>query len=401
MEFATAAHVAETLEQLGFKVRLGTDACDASSRLGVPSKQLLDMAYHDALKAGAHPRILKKMRGGLTAVVADLPASDSAHTMAFRFDMDALPVAESDDLSHGPARLEFVSQLPGLMHACGHDAHTAIGLSLAARLAQDPPANSIRLLFQPAEEGCRGAIAMRNAGCVDGVDTLVCFHLGLGVPTGHVYSDSTGHLATTKFRVRLVGSAAHAGRAPEEGKNALLAACTAILNIHALPRYSHAITRVNVGHVSAPGAPNIVPATATFELETRAANEAVNKDLERRIHRIVEHSALMQDVQSEVEVIGSSTVIHCDDSLSTLIQTVARTVPGVTTIGTGWEAGGSEDASWLIREVQGQGGTGTYMVVGASSPGPHHSNQFDVDETALPIAVDLLDVIARAASRRT
>ncbi len=140
--------------------------------------------------------------------------------------MDALDLNEQHDDSHRPHRDHFASCNAGMMHACGHDGHTAIGLGLAHVLKQYAAQLNgvIKLIFQPAEEGTRGARAMVAAGVVDDVDYFTAIHIGTGVPAGTVVCGGDNFMATTKFDVQFSGVAAHAGGKPEDGRNALLAA---------------------------------------------------------------------------------------------------------------------------------------------------------------------------------
>lgn len=133
--------------------------------------------------------------------------------MAFRVDMDALDLSEEQDVSHRPYRDGFASCNAGMMHACGHDGHTAIGLGLAHTLKQFESGlhGVIKLIFQPAEEGTRGARAMVDAGVVDDVDYFTAVHIGTGVPAGTVVCGSDNFMATTKFDAHFTGIAAHAG----------------------------------------------------------------------------------------------------------------------------------------------------------------------------------------------
>ncbi len=136
-----------------------------------------------------------------------------------------------------------------MMHACGHDGHTAIGLGLAHTLKQFESGlhGVIKLIFQPAEEGTRGARAMVDAGVVDDVDYFTAVHIGTGVPAGTVVCGSDNFMATTKFDAHFTGTAAHAGAKPEDGHNALLAAAQATLALHAIAPHSEGASRVNVG----------------------------------------------------------------------------------------------------------------------------------------------------------
>ncbi len=222
------------------------------------------------------------LRDGHTAVVAELAGDRPGPTVALRFDMDALPLVESADPRHFPTANGFRSAYEGVMHACGHDGHVAIGIALAGLLADRRFPGRVRLLFQPAEEGVRGARAMAAAGAVDGVDVFYATHLGMGLPVAAVAAATTGRFATGKFVARFTGRAAHASGSPESGRNALIAAATAALNVQALPRFAAADTRVNVGRLVAGTAANIVPAQAELAFEVRSTDSAVLAELARR-----------------------------------------------------------------------------------------------------------------------
>jgi aminobenzoyl-glutamate utilization protein A len=393
-EFRTASKVVETLQHLGYKVLYGSDAIDSQSRRGMPPTDELEHAYQKALSDGANPDILERMHGGNTAVVGILEGKKPGPTVAFRFDMDALPIGESSDADHLPYKHGFRSNYEGSMHACAHDGHTAIGMCFAENMANRNFSGTLMLLFQPAEEGGRGANAMVQKGIVDNVDEIYCLHLGLGVPLGEIYGGSTDWLATTKSEVHFHGVPAHSGLAPEKGRNALVGAATALLNIHALPRYSSGPTRVNVGILESGTAPNIIPHHAKLVVETRADSEEINKDLANRVNTIIKNSASMHELDEETHIIGEATTITCDDELVLKVIDQAQHIDGLNSFKKYYKAGAGEDASLLIRRVQESGGKGTYMIVGTAIAAPHHHQKFDIDEKALPMAVQLLENIA-------
>ena len=394
-EFRTASKVVETLRSLGFKVSFGAEIMEAASRKGVPSAEELENAYQRALRDGANPEIISDMKGGLTAVIGELTGSQPGPTVAFRFDMDALPILESAEEDHFPYQESFSSCYEGNMHACGHDGHTAIGLTLAKKLSQHDFAGKLMLIFQPAEEGGRGASSIAAKGTLDQVDKLYCMHLGLDVPLGEVSGGSYGWLATTKLEAAFHGVTSHSGAAPEKGKNALVGAATALLNVQSLPRYSRGSTRVNVGALKGGTAPNIIPGEAEMVIETRSEKAEINEDLERRVREIVKHSALMHGLEYDINTIGKGTTIDCDRTLVQVAVEEARQVEGFTSVKELSPGGGSEDASLLIKRVQDQGGEGTYMIVGTTLPAPHHHPKFDINERSLTLAVNLLSRIAR------
>ncbi len=153
------------------------------------------------------------------------------------------------------------------------DGHAAIGLGLAEVLVglRDCLSGTVKLIFQPAEEGVRGAKAMVAAGVVEGVDALLGLHLYSGWPTGRVVPGKGGFLATSKFDAYFTGAPAHAGGAPQLGRNAMLAAATAVLNLHAIPRHADGVTRINVGRLIAGQGRNVIAPTAYLAIETRGA----------------------------------------------------------------------------------------------------------------------------------
>ncbi|WP_411344791.1 amidohydrolase [Paenibacillus sp. WLX1005] len=394
-EFRTATIVVETLRSLGYEVIYGRDAIDGPSRRGLPSEEVLDHAYERAIKNGANPQIAEQMKGGYTGVVGILRGSEPGPTLAFRFDMDALPIKESTDQQHVPQAEGFISQFNGNMHACAHDGHTTIGLGVAEALSKQKLKGTIKLIFQPAEEGVRGAYAMVEKGMLDDVDYLFCAHLGCDVPTGQVHGGTQGYLATTKLAVQFHGVASHAGADPEKGNNALLGAATAMLNIHAIPRFSTGDTRINVGVLEGGTAANIIPEHARMIVETRSESEETNRDLEQRVRRIIEHSAGMHELTYEIEVAGGAIPITCDPDMVELANEAARDAAGVHTVPEQMAySTGSEDASYMVRRVQEHGGKATYMIVGASNPVPHHHPRFDIEEESLHIGIDVFRRIA-------
>jgi aminobenzoyl-glutamate utilization protein A len=392
-EMRTAAIVLAHLRKLPVTLRTGAAAMRREGIPAYPDETTLARFAALAVGSGADATDVETLAIEGTAVIADLEGTRPGPTWALRFDMDALPVTEASDDAHLPAAEGFRSRHEGFMHACGHDGHVAIGLALAERLADRNFAGKVRFLFQPAEEGGRGARAMLGADAVASVDRFATVHLGLDLAAETVAAGITGIFATTKLRARFTGVASHAAAAPQDGRNALLAAATAVLGIHALPRFSTADTRVNVGTLHAGGNVNIVPALAELTCEARSRDGAVNVDLTERVKRVLRGAAEAQGVEVEIEETGGSTSLDCDDELLDAVLEAARA--------TGHQAvrlhemGGSDDASIFAKAVQRAGGLATYMVVGAGNPAPHHNPRFDVDEAALPIAVDVLETLVR------
>ncbi|MFF0830079.1 amidohydrolase [Brevibacillus sp. NPDC003359] len=395
-EFRTASKVVEILTSLGYEVIYGQEAIDGDSRRGLPSETVLEAAYERALRDGANPAIVEKMRGGYTAVIGVKKGKAPGPTVAFRFDMDALPVLESTEQDHFPQANGFRSHYEGNMHACAHDGHTTIGLGLAEALAAGDFSGTLKLIFQPAEEGVRGGYAIVEKGHLDDVDYIFCNHLGVNVPLGEVHGGAYGFLATTKMMAHFYGVSSHAGASPEQGKNALLGAATALLNIHAIPRFSTGDTRINVGVLEGGTAANIIPAYAKLVVETRSITEEVNAELENRVRNIIAHSAAMHELDYKIEVVGGAIPINYDVEMAELALEEAKQVEGFHSFKHGdYNSMGSEDASFMIKRVQDRGGKGTYMAIGTDIPAPHHHPKFDIQEEILPRSVALLNRIAR------
>ena len=277
MEYYASALVASHLEALGLEVLVG-DAVTASPRMGLPTVARLDAAYDRALKAGADARWLRAMKGGKTGVVGILRGGEGP-VVALRFDLDALPLAESDADDHVPVREGFASTWQGTMHACGHDGHTAIGLGVAKLLAthRTQLRGTVKFLFQPAEEGVRGADAMIRKGHLDDVDVLLGAHIQSNATfNGKLIPSASGALATTKLDVHLHGRASHAGSAPEEGHNVMRGVAAIIQGLYGIPRHSAGASRVNVGTVHAGSGRNVVADDAMMEMEVRGATTAIN-----------------------------------------------------------------------------------------------------------------------------
>jgi len=397
-EFWTASTVITVLSDLGCEVRWGEQVSDLGEVLGLPTPEELDEAARRAIERGADPQLVSTLANGGTGVVGELRGDQPGGLTALRFDMDALPVEESTNAEHLPARENFRSQLEGHMHACGHDGHVAIGLELAARLADRKFPGTVRLVFQAAEEGGRGASPLVAGNAMENVDRFIALHLGLGLPAGTLSAGSVGFFANAKFRAVFTGAAAHAAAAPDKGRNALLGAATALLSIHGLPRFAEAPTRINVGVLRGGTAPNIIAAHAELWLEARATDGDVNRELTRRIHNVLEHSAGMHELGLAVEQIGRATTASCDSSLVAEVKAAALVETAFTNVQDVCDVGVSDDATLMMRAAQAQGGLATYVVVGASSPGPHHSPTFDVDESVLAPAAAVLERLVRSPS---
>ncbi len=397
LEFRTATLVAEEMHRLGYQLQLGREVIDADARMGLPSAEVLAQQEARALQQGALPQWLPHFSGGFCGVVATLDTGRPGPVMGFRVDMDALDQTESAAADHLPTREGFASCNPDMMHACGHDGHTTIGLALAGVLMamKHQLSGRIKLIFQPAEEGVRGAKAMVAAGVLDDVDLFTAIHLGTGVPPGEIVCGSDSFLATTKLDVRFTGVGAHAGGKPEEGRNALLAAAQATLALHTLPQHSGAVARVNVGVLQAGSGRNVVPDVALMKVETRGASNQVNDDIYQQALRVIAGAAAMYGVEHEVTLMGGARSCTPSPAWVSFIHQQAEALGLFSSvIDSKQQAAGSEDATYMMERVQQRGGQASYVIFGCELAAGHHNARFDFDEAVMATAVQMLATLA-------
>ena len=399
VEFRTASIVANRLKELGYALTLGRNAVKDEYRLGVPSEEVLEAERIRALEQGADPEMVALMAGGFTGIWADMQFGDgNGPRFAMRFDMDANDVTECQEPSHRPASEGFASVNKGFMHACGHDGHTAIGLAVAEMLAgmKDSLRGTVRLIFQSAEEGARGAYGMMTAGCVAGFDFFVGVHIGFKASRkGMVICGVSGLLASVKMDAHYTGKSAHAGAAPQDGKNALLAACAATTNLHAIPRHGDGATRVNVGKLRGGQGRNVIPPEALVSFEVRGATNNLNEYMEKEARRVVLAAADMWDCGCEIKVMGSCGNSTSDREITNRAMAVAQKVAAYDTILGIEDFGAGEDVSHMMEYVQKHGGQATFIQLGTDKAAGHHNDRFDFDDTDLVPAVEMLALLTR------
>lgn len=363
--------------------------------MGMPSPGVLESHWQRAREQGGDPEFLAAVRDGFTGVVATLRNQDRP-VVGLRFDMDAVDITEHQSSSHRPAREGFASINVGAMHACGHDGHTAIGLGVAEVLAahRQDLHGTVKLMFQPAEEGVRGAKAMVGAGVVDDVNYLLGLHLYSGWKVGEIDPGRSNYLATSKFDAVITGAPAHAGGRPHEGKNALLAAATAVLNLHAIPRHKEGPTRINVGRLVAGTGRNVICPEAHLVVETRGATTALNEYMVASSRRVLQAAATMYDCGLEIRSMGGAQSGNSDASLASRVERIALEM-GEFSLRPPDQGGGSEDFTYMMERVQARGGLATNIGLGADLGGwGHHTSEFDFDERALGTAIRLLCAVA-------
>jgi len=401
LEFYSTGLVAEKLSGWGYKVLLGKEIIAADKRLVLPAEQTLEAEYQRALKAGIKEEFIAPARGGFTGVVGVLKGVQPGPTVAFRFDIDSLEILESSDSFHRPTAEGFASENKGYAHMCGHDAHTALGLLLARYFAENRAnlRGTVKFIFQPNEENLGGAVAMVPMGVVEDVDYLFGCHVGLGLKeTGQIGLNVIDWLAMNRFEVTYTGRAAHAAVRPDLGRNALLGACAAVMNLYAISRHGTGASRVNVGVMQSGTTWNIIPEKAWFRMETRGVTNEINEYMVGRAMDVLQGAAKMYDLGLEIKP-GTSTVAAVNSpELIELGAKVTRSLPSVKEVVPVCSTNGSEDMCVLMQVVQQRGGQAMEILLGTPIGGGHHSNCFDVDERVLQNGAEFFAAMHQAVT---
>jgi aminobenzoyl-glutamate utilization protein A len=232
---------------------------------------------------------------------------------------------------------------------------------------------------------------------VDDVDYMLGHHVLTGHALGDLVPGMDGYAATDKFDAHFAGRTAHAGSGPHLGRNALLAACTATLNLYAIARHGEGATRVNVGRLQAGSARNAIPEGALLAIETRGATDVLAEYMREQAMRVLEAAASMHGCQLSVRAMGSARCAKADAPLVGRVEEVARGL-GISGVRPQAASGGSEDYTYMMRRVQERGGLATNIGVGAAPTGSlevprAHTPRFDLNEEAMRLALELLAVL--------
>jgi len=396
-EYYTTALIIETLQAENVFVRYGTSLHDPTAMYGMPARETSETAWKRAAALGAAHQILLEIKDGFTGCIAEIHGAFPGKTTVFRVDIDACDLEECHEDSHYPAALGFDSVHDGLMHACGHDAHIAIGVGAAILIHQNREHlhGSVRIIFQPAEEGLRGAASMVKAGVLQGSDRLIGLHVGLhDLPIGTVATSCTDFLSGTKMDVHFHGKAAHAGLCPELGRNALAAAAKTTLDLLDIPTRFEGINRVNVGTFHAGSGRNIIPANAHLAIETRSDHADRNKTIRSLAMETCQRAAEAYGCTVDVQYMGGSDAAACNEELAAKIHAALKNVPSVKNILPSISFGGGEDVTTMMQYVQEHGGTATELLLGMPLVAPHHNECFDIDEAVIPLGAEILYRIA-------
>ena len=399
-EMRTSAIIAKTLTELGYDdVLTGKEVCLESARMGVPSEEELQAHAREAIAWGAPEEYLTdEMKEGYTGVIGILHCGEGP-VVALRFDIDCLGMREDATTEHRPYREGFASEHLGWMHACGHDGHATIGLGVAEVLMKmrDQIHGTVKLIFQPGEEGGKGARAIVAHGHLDDVDYFIGTHVAPsgGPDDGDLTPGTWGSLANWKYDVHFYGKAAHAGGFPEKGCNAIVAAANAVLNLYAIPRHSDGITRVNVGVIEGGTGRNVIPDHAVLQMEVRGATTEINSYMDEQAKRICQAAADIAGCRCEMVLQGGGESQQSDEDFLAYIGNLVREQMSDLKVSSCENAQnwGSEDISLMMNRVQEHGGKATYMRSVTDMASAQHTTAFDFDEKVLVDAIRVFSLI--------
>ncbi len=337
---------------------------------------------------------------GKTGVVALLEGARPGPTLLLRFDMDALPI---DEETGAP----YASENPGVMHACGHDGHTAIGLTVAKMLTahRNDMAGTVKLCFQPSEEGFNGEefggnMMMINDGVLEGphVDQTLALHLWNDKPLGWTCVASGPVMASAdSFSIRLSGKGGH-GASPQLTIDPIVAAAQIISALQTITSRNIAPLEaavVSVTTVHAGTGFNVIPPEAELTGTIRAFDPDVSQRVLARFDHIVQSVGTAMGCEVDVEVRRFAPATINDSAIASRVLRVAEAMFTDAEIETqGYLTMGAEDMAFMQAKVP-----GCYFFVGSNNKERHldyghHHPRFDFDEEALPRAAALMTAAA-------
>ncbi len=316
---------------------------------------------------------------GGTGIVGTLKRGKANRAIALRADMDALRITEQGERSHR-------SQTPGVMHACGHDGHTAMLLGAAKLLAEEGQFDgTVRFIFQPAEEWGKGALAMLTDGLIERFpfDEIYGLHNMPGLPVGH-FETRAGPMmsAEDNFEIALKGVGGHAAR-PHWGNEVLVAACAMVMNLQTI--VSRRLSPTEVGVVSVTelitdGTRNALPGQARILGDARSFRPEISAEIEKQMRVIAEGTASTYNVAAEVIYTREFVPLLNDPASADEALAAARTVVDQDHVATAREPmTASEDFARFLTRVP-----GCFVFLGnGEQSAPLHNPSYDFNDEIL------------------
>ncbi len=327
---------------------------------------------------------------GVVGLLRGNASISDAKTLAIRADMDALPIHELNDL-------DYRSTVDGKMHACGHDGHTSILLTVADILSkrQGELSGNVKFVFQPAEEVIGGAEPMIVEGAMEGVDNIIGLHLISSYPLGRVGVRAGSVFASAdRLEMTVHGKGGHAA-SPHDSVDPIVIAAYITTTLQTLisretSPFSPAV--ITIASIHAGSAFNIIPEHAVIQGTMRAFSNEHREYLKRRVREVAEGVATAMGGSCTVNWVDGCPPCLNDPAMTEVVHKAAVAAVGEQKVDTSEEVmtTGSDDMACFLNAVP-----GCYFIVGAQNEAkdakyPHHHPRFNIDEDALPIAVEVL-----------
>jgi len=332
---------------------------------------------------------IEAQRGvGKTGVVGYL--GDAGPVVAIRADMDALPIHEANDVP-------YRSQTPGVMHACGHDAHTAILLGVARVLSAMPdrPAGQIRFLFQPSEEwrdeeNKSGATRMIEDKALEGVNAVLALHVASDMPARRIsIADGYASANEDSFEVWLRGTGGH-GAFPHQAIDPTFILAQVLNTLHGIRARRIDPTKaaaLSIGMIQAGAASNVIPSQVYLAGTMRSFEDGVRQQLRDELAKALEISRVLGG-DFELRLKPGYPSMYNDPDVAHIVRVATRDLVGAHTLIDPEPMMGAEDFSYMTRQAP-----GAMFMLGAKKDTldrPHHTPVFDIDESAMPLGVAVL-----------
>ncbi|HDX9631770.1 TPA: M20 peptidase aminoacylase family protein [Bacillus cereus] len=326
-----------------------------------------------------------------TGVIAEISGNNRGPIIAIRADIDALPIQEETNLP-------YASKIPGKMHACGHDFHTAaiIGAAYLLKEKESSLSGTVRFIFQPAEESSNGACKVIEAGHLHGVQAIFGMHNKPDLPVGTIgIKDGPLMAGVDRFEIEIHGVGTHAA-VPDAGVDPIVASSQIVMALQTIVSRNISSSHnavVSVTNIHSGNTWNVIPEKATLEGTVRTFQTETREKIPALMKRIIQGVSDALGVKTEFRFYAGPPAVHNDTSLTNLSSQVAEKMNLKIISPTPSMAG--EDFSFYQQEIP-----GSFVFMGTSGTHEWHHPAFTVDERALPISAEYFALLAEKALKQ-